>query len=127
MRITIDENDLLQLTEKMKDFQGNAEEVINDVLHNFGGGAIQERIYRLMPVSNKKKGTHAKHSASLRSINANLSVTVTTTKRFQYLYFPDDGTTTRRHVGNQQFFKSGGEAVKSEIVEKCIEQLVNKF
>ena len=119
-----------KLQDALKEYQGNAEDAINEVLHNEGGGLIQEAIKRLMPKSGKSwrgKAPAAKSSNSLRNINENLSVTVTTNKKYQYLYFPNDGTNTRRHVGNQRFFEKGGEAVQSEIIERCISKLTNNF
>ena len=117
-----------KLLEAMKAYQGDVETTINDVLHNQGGELIQGSIQRFIPVSNKTwkgKAPAAKKSKSLQNINENLAVTVTTTKKYQYLYFPDDGTNTRRHIGNQRFFEKGGEAVKDEIIERCISKLIN--
>ena len=91
----------------------------------------QAEIYRLMPVSEKKEGVHAKHSKSLRNINGNLFVEVTTASIFGYLYFPNDGRTTRFHVGKDgtplEFFERGGEAVQEEIVDRCIGRLISEF
>lgn len=123
----IDFSEIERLQEAMEAFQGNTEATINDVLHNFAGDKAQEEIYRLMPVSHKKKGRHAKHSKSLMNVNGNLAVTVTTTGKFGYLYFPDDGTNTRHHAGNQRFFERGGEAVQDEIIERCITKLTETF
>lgn len=128
MKINFSEVD--RLIEAMKDYQGNTEEAINDVLHNEAGDLAQDSIIRLIPVSGrnwKGKKKAAKSSEPLQNINGNLSVTVTTKKSYQYLYFPDDGTNTRRHAGNQQFFKRGGEAVQDEIIERCITKLINDF
>lgn len=128
LKIDIAQVDKLQ--EAMKGYQGNVETTINDVLHNQGGELIQESIRQIIPVSGKTwngKAPAAKSSKSLRSVNANLAVTVTTQKKYQYLYFPDDGTNTRRHAGNQRFFERGGEAVKDEIIERCISKLINNF
>lgn len=119
-----------RLQQALKSYQGDTEAAINDVLHNEAGGLAQEEIKRLMPVSGKSwkgKKTAAKKANSLRNVNGNLSVTVTTTKAYQYLYFPDDGTSTRRHAGNQQFFLRGGESVQDEIIERCINKLITKF
>lgn len=128
LKINVSDTD--KLLEAMKGFQGNVEETINDVLHNQAGELIQNSIRQLIPVSGKtwkgKKGA-AKTSSSLMNVNENLAVTTKTTKNYQYLYFPNDGTNTRRHVGNQRFFERGGEAVEGEIVERCIGRLTNKF
>ena len=126
----IDVRGVQRLQEAMANYSGNAEQAINDVLHNEAGDLAQEEIRRLMPVSDKHwkgKAPAAKTGKSLRNINGNLSVTVTTSKRHQYLYFPDDGSNTRRHAGNQQFFRRGGENVRDEIVERCISKLISNF
>ena len=117
-----------RLEEAMKNFHGNTEETINDVLHNEGGQLIHDEIKRLMPMSGKRwkgKKPPAKTSNSLQIVGGNLSVTVRAKKAYQYLYFPNDGSSTRRHVGNQQFFLNGGENQKEDIVNLCINRLVN--
>lgn len=120
--------DVDNLVGAMKNYPGNAEEAINDVLHSEEVARLaQNSIKRLMPKSDKKKGKHAKDSNSLRNTNENLATTVRTSKAFQYLYFPDDGRTTRRHIGNQRFFARGGEAVQNEIIDRCIEKLTQTF
>jgi HK97 gp10 family phage protein len=114
------------LQKALKEYGENTEEAINDVLHNYAGDRAQEEIRRLIPVSGKHwkgKAPAAKTSQSMRNEHGNLSVTVTTAKKYQYLYFPNDGTNTRRHVGNQQFFEKGGEAATNDIVERCISRL----
>lgn len=125
--LVIDYTEFERLQNAMQNFQGNTEETINDVFHNYAGDRAQEDIYRLMPVSNKKKGKHAKQGKSLSNVNGNLSVTVTARGKWHYLYFPDDGSNTRRHAGNQQFFAKGGEAAQDDIVERCITRLINEF
>ena len=123
-------SDVERLQEALQNYQGDTEAAINDVLHNEAGGLAQEEIKRLMPVSGKSwkgKKPAAKNANSLRNVNGNLFVTVTTQKAYQYLYFPDDGSNTRRHAGNQQFFWRGGETVQDEIIERCINKLITKF
>jgi HK97 gp10 family phage protein len=131
VKFQLDYTNIEKLENAIKDYQGNAEEIINDVLHNEAGTLIQDAVKRLMPKSDVNKRRHAKNSDSLVNVNGNLSVTVTTKKQFQYLYFPDDGTTTRRHVGKngrpQEFFYKGGEAVQDEIIDRCIGRLVGDF
>ena len=128
MKINFADSD--KLISAMKAFQGEVEPIINDVLHNQAGELIQDSIRRLIPVSGKTwigKAPAAKTGKSLQNVAGNLSITVTTSKKHQYLYFPNDGSNTRRHVGNQQFFEKGGEAVKDDIIERCILRLSNKF
>jgi len=129
-RFDMDAKEFDRLQQAIKNFPGSAEEIINDVFHNEGGELIQEAIRRLMPVSGKNwkgKKPGAKNGKSLKQENGNLAVTVRTTSAYHYLYFPDDGTNTRNHVGNQQFFRRGGESSQSEIVDRCISRLVTDF
>ncbi len=115
------------LQETLANYAGDAEEAINEVLHNYAGERAQEEIRRLIPVSGKTwkgKAPAAKTAKSMRNLHGNLSETVTTAKKYQYLYFPNDGTNTRRHVGNQQFFEKGGEAAMGDIVDKMYHRLL---
>ena len=126
----LNHEEFARLENAMKNFQGDTEKTINEVLHNEGGQLIHDEIKRLMPMSGKRwkgKKPSAKTSNSLQIVGGNLSVTVTTKKAYQYLYFPDDGSNTRRHAGNQQFFLNGGENQKEEIINRCINRLVNSF
>ena len=82
-----------RLHSAMKEYQDNVEDAINDVLHGEAGDVIQEQIRLLIPVSGaswRGKKPPAKTSKSLMNVPGNLSITVTTTKNYQYLYFPND-------------------------------------
>ncbi len=130
MSFKVDIREADRLEQVMKDFQGNTEETINDVLHNEASPLIQESIRRLMPVSGrtwKGKKPSAKVGKSMTDEKGNLYVTVKSSKNYNYLYFPDSGENTRRHYGNQQFFLRGGEAQSSEIVNRCVNRLVEGF
>jgi hypothetical protein len=122
--------DFEALQSALKETTANAESAINEVLHGPAVPIIEDSIRRLIPVSGKawrgKKGA-AKTSNSMQNVNENLAVTVKTTKPYQYLYFPNDGTNTRRHVGNQRFFEKGGEAVKNDIIERCIVNITSNI
>lgn len=125
--LRLDYSEIDRLQQALLGYQGDTEATINDVLHNYAGNRAQTDIYRLMPKSDKRTGKHAKDSQSLSNITGNLSVTVTAKGKWHYLYFPDDGTNTRRHVGNQRFFERGGEAAQDDIIERCLMQLTNNF
>lgn len=121
---------IADLEKAMIDFQGDTEKTINEVLHNEASPLIQDAIRRLIPESKKTwngKKAAAASAKSLTDVKENLSVTVKTTKPYQYLYFPDDGTNTRRHVGNQQFFQKGGDSQIEEITNRCITRLTENF
>ena len=122
--------DVDRLQEAIKDYPQDAEKTINEVLHNEGSILIQEEIKRLMPLSGRTwrgKKSPAKSSNSLISEKGNLFVEIKPKKSYQYLYFPDDGSSTRSHVGNQHFFLRGGERKQDEIIERCIGRLTNVF
>lgn len=127
----IDKSELERLEKTMKEFPSVSEKAINSVLHEEAGDILQTAIKGFMPVSNRKwkgKSAGAKGANSLQNDNGqNLSVTVRTKKTYQYLYFPDDGTNTKRHAGNKQFFKHGGEEKQSEIIDKCIEKITESI
>lgn len=128
--LTLNAEAIENLEKAMIDYQGNTEKTINDVLHNEASPLIQDAIRRLIPESKKTwkgKKAAAASAKSLTDVKENLSVTVKTTKTYQYLYFPDDGTNTRRHVGNQQFFQRGGESQIDEITNRCITRLTENF
>ena len=129
-RFDMDASEIDRLYTAIENFPGNAEKTINDVFHNEGKEAIQEAIYWLMPMSGKRwkgKAPAARSSKSLTDEPGNLSVTVKSKSKWHYLYFPDDGTNTRRHVGNQQFFAKGAEMRQSEIVDLCLTRLTKDF
>ena len=119
-----------RLERAISNFPGNAEETINAVLHSEGGQLIQDAIQPLIPQSGKHwkgKKAPARTGNSLRSTNENLAVWVRSSKSYQYLYFPDDGSNTRRHVGNQQFFYRGAMSVKNEVIDRCVGRLTQLF
>lgn len=127
----IEAEELGYLQEAMAAYIGDVEKEVNDVLHNEAGPLIKDAVQRLIPVSNVKpwkgKPKHARDADSLRQINYNLAVKITTKGKYGYLYFPDDGTNTRNHVGEQHFFARGGDSVASEIVERCVTRLCGSF
>ena len=115
--LSINVQEFGRLEQALRSFPGNAEEAINAVLHNEGGLLIQEAIQPLIPQSGKTwagKRAPARTGNSLRSTNENL-------------YFPDDGSSTRRHVGDQQFFFRGAESVKGEVIDRCVGRLIQTF
>lgn len=122
--------DFEKLQTAMKNFQGDAAKIINNVFHGDGVQLVSDEIQRLMPVSGRTwsgKAGPAKTSKSLTSVKENLAFTIKATNKYQYLYYPDDGSSTRCHAGNQQFFARGGEAKQSEIIERCIARLAEEI
>lgn len=126
----VDATEFERLQNAIKNFPGDAEAVINEVLHGEGSQLIQDSIRNLMPVSGREwkgKKPAAKSAKSLTDLKGNLFVEVITTKNYQYLYFPDDGTNTKKHAGNQQFFLKGAESRQEAIIDLCINKLITAF
>lgn len=128
MNLNIDYSQFQALQDAMKAYAGNTEDVVNEVLHDYGGESISDEIKRLMPVSGRRwngKPTAAKNANSLKIVPSQLAVTIKSQKKYQYLYFPDDGSNTKRHAGNKRFFLKSAENKTNEIVNRCIQKLVN--
>lgn len=119
-----------ELQQAMRNYQGNTERAINDVLHNQASRLFQDSIKNLIPESKRdwrgKKKAAAK-SKSLTDEKSNLAITVKSKTAYNYLYFPDDGTNTYLHAGNKQFFRRGVEAKQSEVADLCIRRLTDDF
>ena len=127
----IEAEELGYLQEAMAEHIGDTEKIINEVLYNEAGPLIKNAVHRLIPLSTVKpwkgKPKHAREADSLLQVNYNLAVKITTKSKYGYLYFPDDGTNTKNHVGEQRFFERGGDSVVNEIVERCIAGLYGSF
>lgn len=126
----MDTKEVERLFNVVKNFPSVAEQSINDVFHNDAPPMVEEKIRLLMPMSGRTwagKAPPARTAKSLTKETGNLSFAVKTKGEYHYLYFPDDGSNTRNHVGNQQFFHRGGEMTQTEIVDLCITRMVNDF
>lgn len=125
--LTLDASEFDRLASAVAEYGDEAEKGINEVLHQEAGPIIAKRINPLIHPSGRKfKG----HRASAKSsdwqrydTDANISVTVGTKTKFHYLYFPDDGSNTRNHAGNQQMFYRGGVSAAPEIIDRCLAKL----
>lgn len=115
-------------------YSGDAERTVNDVLHNEGGELIKEEIMRLLPESGrtwKGKRRAAKQAQPFSQKNENLAVIVRTVSAYHYLYFPDDGSNTKNHIGYKgrprEFMYKGAENQTSEIIDRCINRLIQRW
>lgn len=119
-----------ELCQKMQAYQGNAENVVNEVLWDQGGTLINQAIMRLLPRSGRTWSGKKKAAADAQPFtqkNENLSVTITTKYSYHYLYFPDDGSTTRKHAGQRHFMFQGAENEQEKIIDLCIARLTEDF
>lgn len=122
------------LRRAIQSYSGNAERTVNDVLHNEGGKLINDEIMRLLPESRRQwngKRPAAKHAQPFTQANENLAVIVRTVSAYHYLYFPDDGTNTKNHIGYKgnprEFMYKGAENKTGEIIDRCINRLIKDW
>ena len=126
----LDASELDRLQDAISRSAEKAGPVIDSVLRNEGAQGIKENIAMILPSSGrawKGKGRPASAAmpASFMQENGSLSVTIVARGKYHYLYFPDDGSNTVRHAGNQQFMMRGAENASERIIEMCIGKLVD--
>lgn len=106
---------------------GDPEKGINEVLHGTGGDLISKNIAHLLPRSGRTWRGKAKAAADAQPFtkeNGNLCVTVKTRGAYHYLYFPDDGSNTKRHAGGLHFMERGAESSKEKIIDEITTKLI---
>ncbi len=126
MSAEVDYGEWEALEEAMKAYEGDVEKKVNGYLHGKGYEAFEKAIRNAMPQSDRKgKTRHAKTSKSIQDKypSANLTLTIASKKPFGYLYFPNDGSNTKHHYGNQQFFERGVEQKTNQVIEDMVELL----
>ena len=124
-----DASQIEELQQLMDEYGNDAQRVIDEVLHGEGAEEIKEQIARILPVSGRRwNGKRSPASAvmpgSFAQDNEMLAVTIAARGTYHYLYFPDDGSNTHHHAGNQQFMKRGAGSAANRVVELCIGELV---
>ena len=127
---SLEDGDFERLLESMQRFGEGASEVINTVIHDSG-----DEIYReIDPLIHPSGRTFRGHTSSAQGshwqrydTSESMAITVSTTASRRYLYFPDDGSNTKRHYGNQQFMLRGAEAAAPVILEKGEQALLAEF
>lgn len=129
--VTVDYSQLDEFQEYMEKFENDSLRIINDVIHDEAPNIIQENIQLLLPYSGrtwKGKKAAARNAVPFMADNSEmLATTIKTKKDYGYLYFPDDGSNTEKHQGNQNFTGRGAEASKEEIINLCIGRLADEF
>lgn len=130
--VEFDASSIDALTDKMKEYGAGSGQIIDKVLRSEGAEEIKKEITRLLPASgrNWKGKAPAARSAMPRSFsqtNGELSVTILADGKYSYLYFPDDGSSTKRHAGQQHFMQHGAEAAAPKVLEMCVGKLAEAF
>lgn len=124
-----DAGDVEEFTSLINQYGNAAQRVINDVLHKEGAQEIKKEIAHLLPASGrnwKGKGASARSAMPGKFAQDDdlLAVTIAARGKYHYLYFPDDGSNTRKHVGNRRFMKKGAEKATSKIIDLCLGKLI---
>ncbi|MBX9032670.1 hypothetical protein [Gordonibacter massiliensis (ex Traore et al. 2017)] len=130
----VDYTSLETLERRMGEYGQGCGRVVDGVLHGEGANIIKRAVPGLINPSGRKwPGKTASiagkpgGASRLSQDNGSLQVTVAARGRLGYLYFPDDGTSTRKHAGNQRFMLRGAESKQSDIIDRCIAGLVDDF
>ena len=128
----LDMSEMDALQTAMQEYAGAAGPLIDDVLRGEGAEEIKKEIAPLLPVSGrswKGKARPAIEAMPQRFTqeNGSLSVTIKASGTYHYLYFPDDGSNTKKHAGNQEFMRRGAENASSRIIDLCIGKLTEQF
>lgn len=115
---------------KAAEFGGGAEAAIEEVLHEQAGPVIYGKVSALIHPSGRRFKGHARSATAANWPSydkGHLSITVAARGKWHYLYFPDDGNTTRRHAGNQRMFERGAQAATPQVADMCIKNLMKKW
>lgn len=126
---TVDAGELDQLAEAMQQFGEGSGQIVDEVLHGEGAEEIKQRIAALLPASGRTwRGKAAPARAAMpgrfSQDNGSGEVTIAARGRYGYLYFPDDGSSTEHHAGNQQFMQKGAASAADKVIELCLGKLV---
>lgn len=132
--LSVDYADVLSLEGRFERYGAGYGRVIDERLHGEGARKIKRSIPEFIRPSRRTWMGKAPSIAGnpgmgekLAQDNEPMQVTISARGRYGYLYFPDDGTNTRRHAGNQQFMLRGAERVAPEITEDLESDLVEAF
>jgi hypothetical protein len=125
-KIGLEAKDFERLVSAIQEYGDGAEEKINETLHGFGAKRISDAAKtRIHPSGRKWRGKKkgARYAEPFTKEESNLSVLVRTKSSYGYLYFPDDGSNSRKHAGQQHFMRKGAEEVTDSILIRCIAAL----
>lgn len=126
VKFEIKQEDTEKIVSLLQSMEGNAENIINDYLHNEGKEKIVNSITNFIPVS-PRTNKHAKTSQWSQTKNFNLAVQISNARKFYYLYFPLTATGTSQNKSPNDFFAKGINNVYDEVVEDILERLKNNL
>ena len=127
--LSVEDKGLERLMAAMVESGEGSAQMVTEVLEGYAAGLIKDEIQRLLPSSGRRwsgKKAAARSTNPLRSeVRQEGSPALYTTSRngYHYLYFPDDGSSTRRHAGMQNFMGRGQDAATERIIDRCLAAL----
>lgn len=125
---TMKADDFDRLTARIKEYGDGAEDVINEEFQGYGIPKVKESIQAIIHPSGRKwkgKKASATRGAPFQHKAVNLGFIVQAKSAYNYLYFPNDGSNTRKHAGNQQFMIRGAEEAAPSIIERVTAKLTD--
>lgn len=128
IELSMDSSGMDDMGKVIDEYGKSAYNVINDVLHGEGEKVIEEKIKTFLPESGRTFKGHtagAKSSQPFTHDDDMLEVTVAARGKWGYLYFPDDGSNTKKHAGNQHFMQAGADAAVNDIIDIVVDKLIN--
>lgn len=134
-RYELDYHDLLGIVELVGNADRTLADVISDVNQTFSHVEIKKNIMDILPVSGRKPWGGKKPKIASASSSqpfteifpSKLSLTVKTITPYNYLYFPDDGSNTDHHAGNQHFMERGGLEASDAIINRIRDEFISNF
>ena len=122
-----------QLGERIKKYGAGAGQIVQEVYEDFAAKEIKSNILPLVHASGRVFKGHRQGAKGAgpekvfrHSVNG-LNLIVRTNQKFGYLYFPDDGSNTKRHAGQQHFMDRGLQQTVPDIIERCMARLAEEF
>ena len=126
---SIDFSEVDDLSQIINDYGDKGLKVINEVLHTDAGPIISDNIKLLLPASGRswkgKKPAASQAEPFKNDTSEMLAITIKTKNAYNYLYFPNDGSSTKRHQGNQHFMQKGSENSTQKIIDLCLGKLTD--
>lgn len=129
---SIDYQELDKIENLFNEFPDTAKAAVNNFLHSdLAVDMVEDNIQPLLPSSGrhwKGKGAAAASTQPFRKgPNELLTLIVRSKTKYNYLYFPDDGSNTVHHMGNQHFMQHGAENSLGAIADLCAANVINEF
>lgn len=129
----IDISGVEELQSKIEQYGEGTGQIIQEYLRDDGFKKIASHIPDLIHASGRRwKGkaasaATASYSSVFQGSVSGTELTVKSKSKYGYLYFPDDGSNTIRHAGNQQFALRGAEESTDDIISDVVQRLVAAF